>query len=92
MAHLGHRVMGPALRAEPVGAREEVRLEDRLQYQFQGSLDHPIRTVEIPRRRRFVAPGFGIIRSRVGSGRKLRSLTSARSRSRNTSTPTSAST
>src|SRR5690606_21099328 len=26
----------------PVGTREEVRLEDRLQDQFQGSLDHPV--------------------------------------------------
>jgi site-specific DNA recombinase len=29
-AHLGHRVMGPAVRAEPVGTREEIRLENRL--------------------------------------------------------------
>ena len=42
MAHLGHRVMSPALRAEPVGAREEIRLEDRLQHQLQGCLDHPV--------------------------------------------------
>ena len=42
MAHLGHRVMGPAIRAEPVGAREEIRLEDRLQHQLQGCLDHPV--------------------------------------------------
>src|SRR3954454_1101090 len=42
MAHLGDRVMGPALRAEPVGAREEIRLEDRLQHQLQGCLDYPI--------------------------------------------------
>ncbi len=30
--HLGHRVMCPAVRAEPVGAREEIRLEDRFQH------------------------------------------------------------
>ena len=42
MAHLGHRVVSPALRAEPVGTREEIRLEDRLQHQFQGRLDHPV--------------------------------------------------
>ena len=34
--------MSPAVRAEPVGAREEVRLEDRLQHQLQGCLDHPV--------------------------------------------------
>ena len=34
--------MSPAPRAEPVGTREEVRLEDRLQHQFQGCLDHPV--------------------------------------------------
>src|SRR6478609_6867833 len=42
MAHLGHRVMSPAPRAEPVRAREEIRLEDRLQHQLQRCLDHPI--------------------------------------------------
>ena len=42
MADLGHRVMSPALRAEPVTAREKIRLEDRLQHQLQGRLDHPI--------------------------------------------------
>jgi hypothetical protein len=34
--------MSPAVRAEPVGAREKIRLEDRLQHQLQGGLDHPI--------------------------------------------------
>jgi hypothetical protein len=34
VTYLGDRVMGPAIRAEPVGAREKVRLEDRLQNQF----------------------------------------------------------
>ena len=42
MMHLGHGVMRPALRAEPVGTREEIRLEDRLQHQLQGRLDHPV--------------------------------------------------
>jgi len=42
VADLGHRVMSPAFRAEPVGAREKVRLEDRLQHQLHGGLDHPI--------------------------------------------------
>ena len=87
MAHLGHRVMSPAVRAEPVGAREEIRLEDRLQHQLQGCLDHPVaRSVAIPRRRS-LPPGLGIIRSRTGSGRKLRSFSCARSSSRNSSTP-----
>ena len=42
MPHLGYRVMDPTAGAEPVGAREEIRLEDRLQYQLQGRLDHPV--------------------------------------------------
>jgi len=42
VAHLGHRVVRAAIRAEPVGAQVEVRLEDRLQHQLQGSLDHPV--------------------------------------------------
>src|SRR5208282_2882747 len=42
VVHLGHRVVSPAPRAEPVGTREEIRLEDRLQHQLQGRLDHPV--------------------------------------------------
>ena len=42
IAHLGYRVMSPALRAEPVGTREEIRLEDRLEHQLHRCLDHPI--------------------------------------------------
>src|SRR5437764_11151978 len=42
--------------------------------------------VAIPRRR-FLPPALGIIRSRTGSGRKLRSFNAARSWSRNPSTP-----
>src|SRR6476660_548856 len=42
IAQLGHRVMSPALRAEPVGTREEIRLEDRLEHQLHRCLDHPI--------------------------------------------------
>src|SRR5690349_4054532 len=30
VAYLGDRVVSPAVRAEPVGTREEIRLEDRL--------------------------------------------------------------
>jgi site-specific DNA recombinase len=42
VSHLGHRVMGPAAWPEPVRARQEIRLEDRLQHQFQRRLDHPV--------------------------------------------------
>jgi len=42
VTHLGDRVMGSAIRAKPIGAREEIRLEDRLQNQFQGCLHHPV--------------------------------------------------
>src|SRR6266536_1289795 len=41
-ANLGHGVMRSAHRAEPVAAREKVRLEDRLQHQLQRRLDHPV--------------------------------------------------
>ena len=60
MAHLGHRVMSPAVRAEPVGAREEIRLEDRLQHQLQGCLDHPVA-------RRWRSPGGAACRPPWGS-------------------------
>jgi hypothetical protein len=40
MTHLGHGVMSPALRAEPVGTRKEIRLENRLQDQLETTLDH----------------------------------------------------
>src|SRR5437868_4811799 len=39
---LGHRVMSPAIRAKPVGAREKIRLENWLQYQFNAGLGHPV--------------------------------------------------
>src|SRR5205823_10449033 len=42
MTYLGHRVLCPALRAEPVTVRVEIRLKDRLQYQLQGCLDHSV--------------------------------------------------
>ncbi len=41
----------------------------------------------IPRRRRLAVPGFGISRSRAGSGWKLRSFSEARSAPRNVSAP-----
>src|SRR4029077_20933400 len=34
--------MDPTPGTEPVGTREEIRLEDRLQHQLQGRLDHPV--------------------------------------------------
>jgi len=39
---LGHRVMSPAIRAKPVRAREKIRLENWLQYQFNAGLGHPV--------------------------------------------------
>ena len=39
---LGDGVLRPAPGAEPVGARVEVRLEDRLQHQLERGLDHPV--------------------------------------------------
>src|SRR6266498_4106686 len=55
-AHLGHRVVCPAIGAKPVGAREKVRLKDRLQHQLQGCLGHPVpdgrnpQTTQLPAR------------------------------------------
>src|SRR4051812_20622147 len=48
--------MSPASRAEPVGTREDIRLEDRLQQQLQGCLDHPSAIVAIPNRRSLPPP------------------------------------
>jgi site-specific DNA recombinase len=39
---LGDRVMSPPTGAKAVAARQEVRLQDRLQHQGQGRLDHPV--------------------------------------------------
>lgn len=39
---LSDRVMGSASRPEPVGARFEIGLEDRLEHRLQGSLNHPV--------------------------------------------------
>lgn len=41
-ADLGDRVLCPALRAESLGTRMELRLEDRLRHQFQGRLHDPV--------------------------------------------------
>ena len=38
VAHFGHRVMSPASRAETVGTRQEIRLEDRLQQVVEGDI------------------------------------------------------
>jgi hypothetical protein len=40
--NLGDRVLGPAPRPKPVGARLEVGLEDRLQHQLEGGLHDPV--------------------------------------------------
>ena len=40
--NLGDRVLGAASGAEAVGARPEVRLEDRLQHQLERGLHHPV--------------------------------------------------
>ncbi len=42
MTNLGDGVLGSASGAEPVQARAEVRLEDRLQHQLQGRLHDPV--------------------------------------------------
>jgi hypothetical protein len=43
--YLSHRVMSPAIRAEPVGAREKIRLENWLQHQFNAGLGYPVAIV-----------------------------------------------
>ena len=42
VADLGDRVMRAAVRAEPVRARLEVRLEDGFEHELEGGLDHPV--------------------------------------------------
>ena len=56
---VGHGVMSPPLRSEPIRDRQEVGLEDRLQHQLQRRLDHPVRDrgnaefAQLPRPARF---------------------------------------
>ena len=40
--HLGDRVLRPASRPKPIGARLKISLEDRLQHQLEGGLHHTI--------------------------------------------------
>ena len=42
LVDLGDRVLRSAVRAEPIRARLEIRLEDGLEYCFQARLDHPV--------------------------------------------------
>ena len=42
MVDLGDRVLRASVRAEPVRARLEIRLEDGLEHQLQARLDHPV--------------------------------------------------
>ncbi len=42
MVDLSDRVLRAPVRAEPIRARLEIRLENRLQHQFQASLDHAV--------------------------------------------------
>jgi hypothetical protein len=73
---LGDGVLGSASGTEPVRARAEVRLEDRLQHQLQGRLHDPVtggrdaKAAELaaglgdhplPHRQRFEPPGLEII-------------------------------
>ena len=39
---LGDRVLRPSVRAEPIRARQKVRLENRFKHRLQAGLDHPI--------------------------------------------------
>ena len=74
---LGDRVMRSALRAEPIGTRAGNPPRRSAPTPASGPLGRPDpATVGIPKRRRLAVPGFGIIRSRTGSGRKLRSFSS----------------
>ncbi len=40
--HLSDGVLSPALRAEPVGARAKIRLEDRFEHREDSGLHHPV--------------------------------------------------
>ena len=71
---LGDGVLGPALRAEAVAARLEVRLEDRLEHQLQGCLARPGPARSGSRACGVCRSALGIIRSRTGRGAKRPSL------------------
>ena len=48
MVDLGDRVVGTPVRAEPVRAQQEIRLENRLEHRLDSGLDDPVTTVGIP--------------------------------------------
>jgi hypothetical protein len=67
---------------------DPVRLENGLQHQLQGRLDHPVGDGGMPSFLSFLDPrGFGILRSRTGSGRNVPALSWACRSSRNSWAP-----
>ena len=84
---LGDRVLGPALRAEPVGARLEVRLEDRLQHQLQGRLHDPVRDGRDPQPAQLAAPAWGSSVPAPAAGGTGRPSARPAARPRNASAP-----
>ena len=85
--HLGDRVMSPTPRTEPIGTWEEVRLEDRLQHQFQRRLDHPVGDRGDPQTAH-LATGLGDHPLPHRKRPETAVLHLVRSPSRNSSTPT----
>ena len=81
MVDLSDRVMRPPIGPEPIRARLEVRLENRLQHQFQSGLDDPVGDGGNPQLAHLPdPPGFGILRCRTGSGRNAPAFTEAAGR------------
>jgi site-specific DNA recombinase len=92
LRHPGVAVAQRPVLAEDPGLQE--RLDQGQDALVGDSVPQPVQqgrsvTVAIPRRR-CLPPALGISRSRTGTGRKLRSFKLPRSRSRNSSTPTTA--
>ena len=87
-ADLGDGVVRTPLRPETVGARLEIRLEDRLQHQLQGRLHHPVGDGRDAQPAQLADPGLGDHpfphRQRTETARPS---TDPAARSRNSSTP-----
>ena len=69
MVDLGDRVMGTPVRAEPVRARQEVRLEDGLEHRLESGLDDPVGDSRDPQLSQLAADALGIITCRTSTGR-----------------------
>ena len=84
---LGDRVVRAAVRAEPVRARLEVRLEDGFEHQLEGGLDHPVGHSGDPETCAACRSSSGSSPAAPGPGGTRQTSAPPGARSRNTPTP-----